>query len=134
MKLNRLDNFVQRRRCIANKYNEAFSFIDSIKIPKTNTSIEHAYHLYTLQIDFKKLTFTKKYIFEKLKTMGINLQVHYIPVHLQPFYKNKYGFKPSDFPKAENFYEKTVSIPIYPSLTDDEVKKVEKDISSFFES
>lgn len=132
--LNKLDDFVQRRRCIAHKYNETFSLIDSLNIPKTNTSIEHAYHLYSLQIDFEKLSFTKKYFFEELKKMGINMQVHYIPVHLQPFYKKKYGFKSSDFPKAENFYAKTVSIPIYPSLSDDDVKKVVGDISSFFES
>jgi dTDP-4-amino-4,6-dideoxygalactose transaminase len=69
-----------------------------------------------------------------MKKLGINLQVHYIPVHTQPFYKNKYGFEFGDFPVSENFYDRVVSIPLYPSLTDAEVEKVVADISSFVES
>ena len=103
-------------------------------IPGIHGSTDHAYHLYPLQIDFDKLTLTKSEFFNKMKKLGINLQVHYIPVHTQPFYKNKYGFELGDFPVSENFYDRVVSIPLYPSLTDAEVEKVVADISSFVES
>ena len=69
-----------------------------------------------------------------MKKMGINLQVHYIPVHLQPFYKRNYGFTSGDYPIAETFYERAVSIPMYPSLTDKDVKKIVKGITSFTKS
>ena len=58
--------------------------------------------------------------------MGINLQVHYIPVHLQPFYQKNYGFKPGDYPVAEDFYAREVSLPIYPDLSNDDQEKVIK--------
>ena len=101
--LKKLDHYVQKRRGIAKKYDELFSSVDSLKIPEAHNSIGHAYHLYPLQIDFEKLSLTKPDFFQKIKQLGINLQVHYIPVHLQPFYKRNYGFKSGDYPIAEKF-------------------------------
>ena len=132
--LKKLDKFVQRRKDIAQKYDESFSFSDNLKIPETNGSIDHAYHLYPLQIDFDRLSLSKTEFFEKMKKVGINLQVHYIPIHLQPFYKRNYGFKSGDYPIAETFYKRAVSIPMYPSLTDKDVKKIVKSITSFTNS
>ena len=132
--LKKLDHYVQKRRGIAKKYDELFSSVDSLKIPEAHNSIGHAYHLYPLQIDFEKLSLTKPDFFQKIKQLGINLQVHYIPVHLQPFYKRNYGFKSGDYPIAEKFYNQIVSIPLYPSLTDGEVEKVVTDITKFVRS
>jgi len=132
--LKKLDHYVQKRRGIAKKYDESFSSVDSLKIPEAHNSVGHAYHLYPLQIDFEKLSLTKPDFFQKMKQLGINLQVHYIPVHLQPFYKRNHGFKPGDYPIAENFYDQVVSIPLYPSLTDVEIEKVVTDITKFVES
>jgi dTDP-4-amino-4,6-dideoxygalactose transaminase len=103
-------------------------------IPRTHGSIDHAYHLYPLQIYLEKLPFTKPQFFKEMNQAGIKLQVHYIPIHTQPFYKNKYGFEFGDFPVSENFYYRVVSIPLYPSLTHTEVEKVVADISSFAKS
>ena len=113
---------------------DLFSNIDNLKIPETRNSVDHAYHLYPLQIDFNKLSLTKTEFFEKMKQVGINLQVHYIPVHLQPFYKSNYGFTLGDYPISENFYKQTVSIPVYPSLTNAEIEKVVTDITKFVRS
>jgi dTDP-4-amino-4,6-dideoxygalactose transaminase len=99
-----------------------------LKIPISNGSNDHAYHLFPLQIKFEKLFLTKLEIFKKMKNTGINLQVHYIPVHLQPFYKKKYGFEQGDFPVSENFYRNEVSLPIYPDLTTDDVSLVVSNI------
>ena len=132
--LKRLDQFVQRRREIAGNYNESFSNNDMFLIPETHDSVDHAYHIYPLQIVFEELSFTKPHFFQKMKQAGIRLQVHYIPLHIQPFYKNKYGFESGDFPVSENFYDRVVSIPLYPSFTDAELEEVVTDISSFVKS
>lgn len=122
--LKKLDKFVKKRRDIGEQYNKSFSFIESFIIPETKESIEHAYHLYPLQIDFSKKNITKPQYFNKMKELGINLQVHYIPVHLQPFYKKNFGFKMGDFPLAENFYRKEVSLPLYPRLSKNDQKRI----------
>ena len=66
-----------------------------------------------------------------MKQLGINLQVHYIPVHLLSYYRKRFGYKRGDFPVAEKIYDRTISIPLYPSLTDTEVEKVVEDIVAF---
>jgi len=129
--LKNLDQFVHERREIAKRYDELFSGIDILTTPKTNSSIDHAYHLYPLQIDFEKLSFTKADFFQKMQQAGINLQVHYIPVHLQPFYNRNYGFTSGYCTIAESFYDRAVSIPLYPSLTDVEIEKIAMDITKF---
>jgi len=88
------------------------------------SNVEPSYHLYPLQIDFKKLLFSKVELFERMKKAGINLQVHYIPIHLQPFYKKNYGFQQGDFPISERFYQNELSLPIYPDLSDKNVSLV----------
>jgi dTDP-4-amino-4,6-dideoxygalactose transaminase len=127
--LKKLDQFVQKRREIAIKYDESLSNFANLKIPKAQSLIEHAYHLYPLQIDFDKLPLTKIEFFEKMKNFGINLQVHYIPVHLQPFYRRNYGFNFGDFPVSESFYRNEVSLPIYPDLSTEDVELVINSIS-----
>ena len=122
--LNKLDKFVGRRREIASFYDTAFSPLEFVKIPKSNSTIEHAYHLYPLRIDFVKKELVKSDLFKKMKEFGINLQVHYIPLHLQPFYQRNYGFKPGDFPISENFYHQELSLPIYPDLSNDQISMV----------
>ena len=118
--LKKLDSFIQKRRKIAKRYDDSFSNIDSLRIPKVQSDIEHSYHLYPLQIDFEKLSISKVEFFEKMKKAGINLQVHYIPIHLQPYYMNNYGFKEGDSPISENFYQSEISLPVYPELSVDE--------------
>jgi len=122
--LKKLDNFVQKRREIAKRYNDVLTGIENLTIPKSQMNVEHSYHLYPLQIDFKKLSLTKVQFFEKMKKAGINLQVHYVPIHLQPFYKKNYGFKQGDYPVTEGFYKNEVSLPIYPDLSDKDVSLV----------
>ena len=131
--LKKLDLFVEKRRVIATNYDQMFADIDTFTIPKSRNLMDHAYHLYPLQINFEELNLTKSEFFEKMGKVRINLQVHYIPVHLQPFYKKRYGFNVGDYPLAEKFYDRAVSIPIYPSLTDAAVEKVVENIIDFVE-
>lgn len=126
--LKKLDGFLVERRKVAQHYNEAFANIDTIKIPKISKGVKHAYHLYPLLIDFKKLKIDKLALYNNLKNDRVVFQVHYIPVHLQPYYKNRYGYKRGDFPVAENFYDSEISIPIYPGLKKADLNYISKTI------
>lgn len=119
--LKKLDKFINKRRRIAKFYDKAFANDERFIIPFVNKNAKHAYHLYPLQINFDLLRTSKKEHFEKLKSNGIFGQVHYVPVHLQPYYRKNFGFRKGDFPIAEKFYEHEISIPIFPSLEQEDL-------------
>ena len=122
--LNKLDKYIKRRREIVKKYNEAFKDIEWIKIPYEKEDVFSVFHLFVLQIDFDRIKKNRKEVMIELKNKGIGTQVHYIPVHTQPYYKNKFGFKWGDYPIAEDYYKKALSIPLYPMMTDKDVEYV----------
>ncbi len=122
--LKKLDKFIENRTIIAHLYDDSLSEFQELETPFVDSSIKHAYHLYPLQIDFQNIELTKPEFFETMLKSEINLQVHYIPVHLQPFYQNKYGFNFGDFPITETFYQNEVSLPIYPDLLKKEQRYV----------
>ena len=116
--LKKLDSFLYLRRSIAKKYDDFFSRIDFIEplYPFTNNS---AYHLYVIKIDFEKLNIDKKDFVLKMKEKNIGLQYHYIPINKQPYYKNL-GYGKENTPVMDEYYEKAISLPIYPNLSLDE--------------
>lgn len=122
--LEKLDAFVTRRREIVEMYNEAFRNIPEITTPVEKKDVKSSYHLYVVEIDFKKIKITRREFMMDLKAKKILTQVHYIPVHLQPYYKKEFGYKAGDFPVAENYYDKALSLPMYPKMTDNDVKRV----------
>ena len=122
--LKRLNQFILARRKIAKIYDKAFSNISKLQIPQVREKCYHSYHLYPLLIDFKKTRINKKKFFAKLQSNGIYTQVHYIPIHYHEYYKKKFNFKKGDFPNSENFYNKEMSLPIYPLLKKKYVFKV----------
>ena len=129
--LKKINKFLKRRNEIAKMYNKAFSNDMRFKIPDLKKNYTHAYHLYPLQINFDILKISKKILFKKMREKKINLQVHYIPTHIQPYYKKNFNFKIGDFPVAEKFYNREVSLPIYFSLKDKEIKTVIKYLKKF---
>lgn len=120
--LSRADDGLKRRKEIARRYDEAFRDITDVA-PLKGTS-GHAYHLYIIETD------RRKELYDYLKKHGVFAQVHYIPVHLQPFYQ-KLGFKKGDFPKAEKYYERCLSLPMYPSLKEAEQEFVIEKVIEF---
>ncbi len=122
--LKRADEGLKRRQEIAEKYYAAFSENKNIKLQKRSPNNYNAYHLFVIEID------DRKGLYDHLKANNIYAQVHYIPVHLMPFYK-KFGWKEGDFPNAENYYEKCISLPMYPTLTDSEQDYVIEKVKSF---
>ena len=122
--LNRADDGLKKRIEIANRYTKAFSDLSYIK--HISGDIEgHAYHLYILQIE------KRKELFNYLREKNIFAQVHYIPAHLMPYYKD-FGWKLGDMPFAEKYYENCISIPIFPSLLDEEQDFVINTIKQFY--
>jgi len=121
--LKRADEGLQKRKKIADTYDKAFAG-STIKIPSVAANASHAYHLYVIQTS-KRLE-----LYNHLKSKNIFCQVHYIPVHLQPYYRDL-GFKKGDFPVSESYYDKCLSLPMYPTLTENEQAYVINQILSF---
>ncbi|MDD2731836.1 MAG: UDP-4-amino-4,6-dideoxy-N-acetyl-beta-L-altrosamine transaminase [Candidatus Pacebacteria bacterium] len=122
--LKKIDKFIQRRRDIAGRYNEAFKDIKNISLPREKEYAKSAWHLYIIQINSGRT----KELFESFKEQGIGVQVHYIPVHLLSFYQKRFGFREGDFPIAENYYRKALTLPLFPKMTDYEVERVIKTV------
>ena len=114
--LKKLNKFISDRRSLAKIYNNEFKEISELTIPKSRENCRHSYHLYPLLIDFKRLKISKKNLFLRMQKKEIYMQVHYVPVHYHQYYKKKFNLKKGDFPVSEDFYDKEVSLPIYPSL------------------
>ncbi|HNT98608.1 MAG TPA: DegT/DnrJ/EryC1/StrS family aminotransferase, partial [Elusimicrobiales bacterium] len=122
--LKKLGAFVQRRREIVGQYNEAFSALPFATVPREREGVLSAFHLYVLLIDFARAGKTRRRLFEELAGAGINPQVHYIPVHLRPYYGRQFGYKAGDFPEAERYYDRCISLPLYPGMTPGDVSRV----------
>ena len=131
--LKKIDIIKTRRREIVNYYNEHFSIVDELILPYEDEIVNSNFHIYTLQVK-ENPRFDRYDLFTYLENKNYAPMVHYIPVHLLSYYKQHYGHKRGDFPIAENYYDRTISIPLYPSLTNDEVDNVVKNITSFVES
>lgn len=116
--LAKVDKFVARRRQLAERYNELLKDLP-LKVPYQNTDTDSSWHLYIVRVDFNKVKKTKKQIFAEMKVKGVCLNLHYIPVHTQPYYQNL-GFKHGDFPVSEKYYEEAFTLPLYYSLTDEQ--------------
>ncbi|MDD4294171.1 MAG: UDP-4-amino-4,6-dideoxy-N-acetyl-beta-L-altrosamine transaminase [Candidatus Omnitrophica bacterium] len=126
--LKKIGSFVEKRKKIAEFYRENVKKDIGISTLSEKENSVTAWHLFPMLIDFDFLKISKKYFFKKMKEKGINLQVHYIPVHLQPYYRKNFGYKEGDFPKAESYYKRTVSLPIYPKLREKDLKYIIKSI------
>ena len=128
--LKKLNKFISERRRLAKIYNNEFKGISELTIPKQRENCRHSYHLYPLLIDFKRLKMSKKNFFLIMQKKEIYMQVHYVPVHYHQYYKKKFNLKKGDFPISENFYDKEVSLPIYPSLKKNQIFKVINNIKN----
>jgi perosamine synthetase len=122
--MRKIDKFVKRRQEIVRKYNQAFADISWVKTPYEETENLSTFHIYVLQIDFDKINKSRSQVMTELKENNIGTQVHYIPIYRNPYYEKKFGFNYNDYPEAENYYQKALSIPLYPLMTNEEVSFV----------
>jgi len=129
--LEKLDKFIKYRTDIAKKYNKIFLNFDEIKTPFLKKDRTHAYHLYVIRLNFKKIKKNKSQLFNFFMKNGIRLQVHYIPIFLQPFFKKNYKINLKNFNNSLNYYNEAFSIPIFYGLKDQTIYKVNKLLKEF---
>ena len=122
--LRKLPRWLARRREIARRYDEAFKTVVGISLLNVNPDVTHAYHLYVVRLASDGLKKNRKAVFASLRKAGIGVNVHYIPVHLHPFYRERFGTGPGLCPVAEAAYEQIISLPIFPGMSEDDVEAV----------
>jgi len=122
--LRRADDFMRRRTAIAAAYSGAFRSVDALQVPYSERAIEHAWHLYVLRLKPAMLRIGRDQMVELLRERGIGTSVHCIPLHTMHFYQQRFGYRTGDFPVAEEVYSRCLSLPIFPSMTDEDVSYV----------
>ncbi len=122
--LRRLDGFIRRRQEIAAEYDRAFSGLPGIVLPKCLPGRSNTYHLYSMCLQPERLTITRPQFIDELRRSQIGASVHFIPVHRHPFYRDTFGYRPEQFPVAERLHKGLVSLPLYPSMEDEDVECV----------
>jgi dTDP-4-amino-4,6-dideoxygalactose transaminase len=122
--LRKLEDFQKRRRDIANQYFDAFSKIAEIELPAEREGIESAWQLFVIRLHLDRLTIDRNRFIQEMKALNIGTSVHFIPIHIHPYYRDKYNYRPNDFPVAHNNYLRLVSLPINLRMSNQDVDDV----------
>ena len=122
--LQKCDRFGTIRQQYATLYNEGFKEIPEITIPHVADDVEHAWHLYVIQLDLERLRIGRNEMIDLLKKQGIGTSVHFMPLHLHPYYRDNYWYSPKDFPVASSVFERIISLPIYPKMTEPDIQYI----------
>lgn len=122
--LPRLDSMNRRRAEIAARFTEALSEIAEVETPSARSWVEHSWHVYALRLHLRRLTIDRARFVEELRARNIGTSVHFIPLHLHPYYVQAYGFAPEDFPVAYQEFLREISLPIYSAMTEEDVRDV----------
>ena len=131
--LGRLDKFIKRRREIVSLYRAELDGATNVQLLPADDDDLSCYHLFVIRIPFYRLSLDRETFMGRLRDEGIGTQVHYIPVHTQPYYKERYGFTEGQFPEAERYYREAVSIPLHPSLSNRQVRRISATIRRVLE-
>ncbi len=122
--LEKLQQMHQRRKTVARKYSERFSLNPALEVPAQMADVEHAWHLYVLRLRSEMLLIDRDTFVDLLIRRNIGCSVHFIPMHIQPYYRVKYGWRADDFPEAYQNFSRMLSLPLHPGLTDSDVEDV----------
>jgi dTDP-4-amino-4,6-dideoxygalactose transaminase len=122
--LKKLPRFQDRRREIVRRYQSAFGARPELQIPTERADVESAWHIYPLRLNLETLRIGRGRFIEEMKARNIGTSVHFIPIHLHPYYRDRYGYSAADFPVAAANYERLVSLPLHPRLSDTDVDDV----------
>ncbi|MDD4286963.1 MAG: UDP-4-amino-4,6-dideoxy-N-acetyl-beta-L-altrosamine transaminase [Candidatus Peribacteraceae bacterium] len=133
--LKRVPTWTKRRQAIARMYDQAFATMEGLAPLHVREQVEHAYHLYVVQLNLERLTANRNEIFQALRAENIGVNVHYIPVHLHPYYRKTFGTSEGLCPVAEQAFERIISLPIFAAMTDqdtdDVIEAVKKVLSHY---
>jgi perosamine synthetase len=130
VQLTKCERFRDERSLIAEKYDAGFADLAEIERPIVSPDREHARHLYVIQLNLDRLRIDRNGFIEALKENGIGTSVHFIPLHLHPFYRNTFGYRSQDFPNASAVFKRIVSLPIYPKMAATDVERVVETVRS----
>ena len=122
--LQKLEGFIETRRRYARLYDEAFVDLPEVKVPIVRPGRCHVYHLYPILLSLERLAIERAQFIEELRARGIGTSVHFVPVHLHPFYARQFGYRPGDLPCAEALYSRLISLPLYPAMSVTDVADV----------
>jgi dTDP-4-amino-4,6-dideoxygalactose transaminase len=122
--LRRLPEMHARRTAVAARYAAALADIDEVEVPTVRKETEHAWHIYAIRLNLERLTIDRDRFIDELARRNIGSSVHFIPIHMLSYYRDKYDLRPEDFPVATREFFRLVSLPIYPAMTDDDVDDV----------
>lgn len=122
--LRKADQFHEKRTELANLYTEYLSEVDELVLPREQTNRVHSWHLYVVRVRQQNSFLDRGALIQKLKENGIGTSVHYMPLHMHPYYRQRYGYKPQDLPKAAALYREIISLPLYPSMSHEDVEYV----------
>ncbi len=114
--LGRVDQFVGRRCALAQRYDQHLKDLP-LTLPWQHPDAQSAWHLYVIRLDRERVAISHREVFERLRSADIGVNLHYIPIHTQPYFK-KLGFKSGDFPEAERYYEEAITIPLFPGMSE----------------
>jgi len=128
--LKKIDRMLNLRKDIFNKYNSAFNDNPLIKLYKIKEDRESAHHLYPILLDIDNLTITRAEFIIKLKELGIGTSVHFIPLYRHPFYRDFLNLTPKMFPVSEYIYERVITLPIWPGMTDSQIYRVTEAVNN----
>jgi len=130
--LKKLPEWIRRRQSIANMYDEAFKEMQSVQPLQLKKDVLHAYHLYVVRLNSINLHHDRSTIFRRLRNLGIGVNVHYVPVHLHPYYRKRFHTMPGMCPVAEKAYEEIISLPLFPRMSDADVITVIEAVREVF--
>lgn len=122
--LRRANSFARRREAVAEMYSALLADVSEIELPAPLPNRKHSWHLYVIRLSPKGSRISRAEFVKELRHWGIGTSVHWMPLHMHPYYRDTFGFQPEDFPVARQEYERIISLPIYPSLTDGQVRRV----------
>jgi perosamine synthetase len=122
--LKKLEANLSRRREIAARYTAAFRDFDGVRPPSVRAGVNPAWHLYPIRLNLERLSANRAQIFRALRAENIGVNVHYIPVHCHPYYRDRFGYRGGEFPIAEDAYERLISLPMFHGMSDGDVEDV----------
>lgn len=131
--LEKSGRFHQQRSAIAESYDAAFADLPEIKVPAVREEVVSAWHLYVIQVDVERLSISRNDFIKALNAAGIGTSVHYLPLHMHPLYRDRFGYAPEDLPVAQSAFDRIISLPIYPTMTDAEIEHVTSTVRSIVE-
>lgn len=124
--LNKLDGFIKKRQEIAYNFDQAFGAFSELEIPIKHKNRNHIYHLYIIRLVLDKLKIDRAQFINELRDLNIGTSVHFIPVHLHPYYQETYGYRRGDFLNSEKIFDSIISLPLYPAMNEMDVQDVVK--------